>query len=397
MSGKIKIGVFGGRRGLALLRAAQAHPECEVVAVCDMYEPFLNDCKKFAESRNLNIACYKDFESFFQHDSDAIVLANYANEHAPYAIRSLKSGRHVLSELMPVQTMAEAVALVEAVEQSGKVYGFAENCCYMKPAMEMKKYYREGMLGDFLHGEGEYIHNCIPIWENLTRNDPNHWRNRMYSTFYCTHSLGPLLTITGTRPVRVVGFENYNAAYLNENQCMMAASGMLAIQMSNGATVKNVNGFLKREPPLHWYSLYGTKGFMESSRIGDENKIHIQFDDHQLTKNVLSYIPDETIKNESGHGGADYYAVHYFLQSILGREEGKEMIDVYTALDMFLPGLLGYRSILEGNIPYDIPNFRNKTESVNLREIYRNDHMCTDPKAANGQIIPVNSGRCCNK
>ncbi len=392
MSERIKIGVFGGRRGLALLKAAQAHPECVVTAVCDMYEPFLNDCKKYAESKNLDIKCFKDFESFFQEDMDAVILANYANEHAPYAIRCLHAGRHVLSELLPVQTMAEAVALVEAVENSGKVYGFAENCCYMKHAMEMKKYYRQGMLGEFLHGEGEYIHNCIPIWENLTRNDPNHWRNRMYSTFYCTHSLGPMLTITGTRPVRVVGFENFNAAYLNESQCMQAASGMLAIQMSNGATVKNVNGFLKREPPLHWYSLYGTKGFMENARLGDENRIHIQFDDDESTKEVKSYIPEETIQNESGHGGADYYAVHYFLQSILGKEEGKEMIDVYTALDMFLPGLLGYRSILNGNIPYDIPDFRDKEKSAADREKYRYDHACTDPKVAKDQLLPVNSG-----
>jgi predicted dehydrogenase len=391
MSEKIKIGVFGGRRGLSLLAAAQAHPECVVTAVCDMWEPFLEDCRKFAEAKNMKISLHKDFESFFQEDMDAVILANYANEHAPYAIRCLNSGRHVLSELLPVQTIAEAVALVEAVEKSGKVYGFAENCCYMRHAMEMKKYYRQGMLGEFLHGEGEYVHNCMPIWERLTRNDPNHWRNRMYSTFYCTHSLGPILTITGTRPVRVVGFENFNPGYLKEGNCMMAVSGMLAIQMDNGATVKNLNGFLKREPAIHWYTLYGTKGFMENARIGDENRIYIQFDDDESTKEIKTYIPEQTIQNETGHGGADYYAVHYFLQRILGTEDGKEMIDVYTALDMFLPGLLGYRSILNGNIPYEIPDFRDKEKSAALREKYRNDHACTDPKVAKDQLLPVNS------
>jgi len=34
----------------------------------------------------------------------------------------------------------------------------------------------------------------------------DHWRNHEYPNFYCTHSIGPMLTITGHRPVQVVGF-----------------------------------------------------------------------------------------------------------------------------------------------------------------------------------------------
>ncbi len=32
---------------------------------------------------------------------DAVVLANYAHEHAPFAIRCLNEGKHVLSEVLP--------------------------------------------------------------------------------------------------------------------------------------------------------------------------------------------------------------------------------------------------------------------------------------------------------
>ena len=58
---------------------------------------------------------------------DAVILANFANEHAPYAIRLLNSGRHVASEVLAVKDMAEAVALTVAVEQSGEVYAYLEN------------------------------------------------------------------------------------------------------------------------------------------------------------------------------------------------------------------------------------------------------------------------------
>ena len=55
---------------------------------------------------------------------DAVVLANYANEHAPFAIKAMKKGLHVFSEVLPVQNMKEAVELVEVF--CGRVN---ENAC----------------------------------------------------------------------------------------------------------------------------------------------------------------------------------------------------------------------------------------------------------------------------
>ena len=52
---------------------------------------------------------------------------------------------------------------------------------------------------------------------------------------------------------------------------------------------------------------------------------------------------------------------------------------------MFLPGMFAYRSILDGGIPKDIPNLRNKEE----RDIWRNDTACTDPKVAGDMLLPT--------
>lgn len=76
----------------------------------------------------------------------------------------------------------------------------------MNAPHEMRLKYQAGELGEFEYGEGEYLHNCEPGWHKLTRGDRNHWRNRMSAFFYCTHSVGPLLHITGMRPIRVTGF-----------------------------------------------------------------------------------------------------------------------------------------------------------------------------------------------
>ena len=52
---------------------------------------------------------------------------------------------------------------------------------------------------------------------------------------------------------------------------------------------------------------------------------------------------------------------------------------------MFLPGLFAYRSILNGGIPMEIPNLRDKA----VRDLYRTDTACTDPAVAGDQLIPV--------
>ena len=212
---KLKIGVFGAGRGMTMVRQLLGNPDAEFVAVCDMYQPSLDRCRKEAEEAGLDkVAYYTDFEDFYNHDMDAVVLANYANEHAPFGIRLLDSGRHIMTECLTCATMKEAVELIEAVERSGKVYTYAENYCYTPVRWEMRERYRRGDIGELMYAEGEYVHDCSSIWPQITYGERDHWRNQDYSTFYCTHSIGPILSMTGLRPVKVSGFETQNRPFM---------------------------------------------------------------------------------------------------------------------------------------------------------------------------------------
>lgn len=159
---KVKIGVLGAYRGSSMINYCKRADNAEVVAICDKTPEAIEAQKKEAEG--LNITFYDNFEDFIKHDMDAVVLANYANEHAPFAIKAMKCGKHVFSEVVPVQTMKEAVELIEAVEETGMLYAYGENYCYMSAPYEMKKLYRQDKIGEFEYGECEYIHNCESIW-----------------------------------------------------------------------------------------------------------------------------------------------------------------------------------------------------------------------------------------
>lgn len=66
----------------------------------------------------------------FASDIDAVVLASYCPDHAPQAVRALRAGKHVLSEVTAFHTVAQGVALARAVEETGLTYMMAENTCY---------------------------------------------------------------------------------------------------------------------------------------------------------------------------------------------------------------------------------------------------------------------------
>ena len=387
---KVKIGVIGGGRGKSMIRYGREASNAELVAICDFRDDVLERMKK--ECGEDGISYYSDYDAFLKHDMDAVILANYANQHAPFAIKAMKAGKHVFSEVLPVQTLKEAVELIETVEETGKIYAYGENYCYMAAPYEMRKLYRQGLIGEFEYGEGEYVHNCESIWPEITYGEPDHWRNNMYATFYCTHSIGPMIHITGLRPVKVTGFEGPKTERKVRVGSKSGSFGMELIELENGGIFKSIHGDLYVDSI--WYSLYGAKGNMESARESAQNgafdRIYIHADEYSGgydTTKKDTYLPtraqDEQAKS-FGHGTSDFYTMYNFVRKIQGDPDA-DIIDVYEALDMFLPGLFAYRSILNGGIPMEIPNLRNKA----VRDLYRNDTACTDPSVAGDQLIPV--------
>ena len=387
---KVKIGVIGGGRGKSMIRYGREASNAELVAICDFRDDVLERMKK--ECGENGISYYSDYDEFLKHDMDAVVLANYANQHAPFAIKAMRAGKHVFSEVLPVQTLKEAVELSEMVEETGKIYAYGENYCFMSAPYEMRKLYRQGLIGEFEYGEGEYVHNCEPIWPEITYGEPDHWRNNMYATFYCTHSIGPMIHITGLRPVRVTGFEGPKTERKLRVGSKSGSFGMELIELENGGIFKSIHGDLYVDSI--WYSIYGSKGNMESARESAQNgaydRIYIHADEYSGGYNTTkkdTYLPvraqDEQAKS-FGHGTSDFYTMYNFVRKIQGDPDA-DIIDVYEALDMFLPGLFAYRSVLNGGIPMEIPNLRDKA----VRDLYRDDIACTDPSVAGDQLIPV--------
>ena len=177
---------------------------------------------------------------------------------------------------------------------------------------------------------------CI---RDSTYGERDHWRNNMYSTFYCTHSLGPMIHMTGLRPVSVTGFEGTK----NERNLRTGAKGgqfgIEMVTLENGGLIKSIHGGLYENSI--WYSVYGSKGRMECPRedadAGHVHRLYVRSDEVSgaYQETFENYTPErdqDRVGGDFGHGGSDFYCMYHFVEKIQGNPEA-DVIGVYEALD----------------------------------------------------------------
>lgn len=381
---QIKFGIFGLGRGSSFYDSIIAN-NGDLVAVCDFDEnKFASAKEKFSD-----VTTYTDFDEFINHEGlEAVFLCNYFHEHAEYAIKALEKNIHVLSECTSNISMGDGVALVRAAEKSDAYYMIAENYPFMKFNQEMRRVYRSGVLGKVLFAEGEYNHPILNQ-KDIKKYCPNskHWRYHIPRIYYITHSLGPLMYITGAVPKRVTAMPIF--APLNEENgggslyWRLPDRSAVVTCLNDDDSVFRVTGWSHFGGHANTYRVAGELGQIENIR-GEDNKVVLSFNEEhtpegmeRVSKYDADFSPEDKEDAENaGHGGGDYFIIREFFNSI--RENRKPMFDEYFATTMASVAILGHRSALEYGVPYDIPDFHKEEDRIR----YENDFLtpCYDSK-----------------
>ncbi|MBR6558346.1 MAG: Gfo/Idh/MocA family oxidoreductase [Clostridia bacterium] len=380
----IRVGIFGAGRG-ADLAHDQKEAGAKIVALCDFNE----NRREAARSRLIeakiadknDFAVYDDFDKFIEHDMDAVVLANYFHEHAPYAIKCLERGIHVFSECISNGTMAEGIELIRAFEKSNAVYFLAENYPQMCSNREIKRICEGGTLGKLLYAEGEYNHPVDPAdtdFQRWCRYFRHHWRNFNAQTYYITHSIGPIMAATGATPKRVTALPVYAPNYDDfANASYVGDASAIITTLNDDGSVFKFSACSKYGAHGVSYRVCGTKGQIENVR-GTE-KVMLRYNDWNIPEGkeeINFYEPswddsDEDKIIRSGHGGADYLTARMFHDCIRSGKQPAHPFNIYAAINMSSVAILGFRSMLERGVPYDIPDLRNEEE----RTKWENDRL----------------------
>jgi len=381
MAGKtIRVGVIGVGRGQSFMQGAR-HSGMELVAICDLWKERLREV-----GRRYGVATYTDYDRFLEHDLDAVVLANYCHDHAPFAIKALNAGHHVMSECIAARTMGQCVDLVEAVERTGRIYMFAENYPYMLGCQELRRIYRAGEIGEVRYAEGEYNHPGEESWRLSISPGVNHWRNWLPPTYYVTHALAPLMVATDTLPVSV------NALSIAEERTQAPQTvkisdvgSVILCRMDNGAVFR-IWGLMMSSIHRVRYEVHGDRGL--ASTGGGEVRVHHEswmrkageLRDHSYTPDWPEY---GALAEKAGHGGGDFWTNFHFANAI--RSGVQPYLNVYRATAMAAVSILGWKSCLQEGQNLAIPDFRKKA----ARNAWRGDNWSPFPEDAGPGQPPV--------
>ena len=386
---RIRLGIWGLGRGLSFVKACRAL-NLDVVAGCD----FAGHLRQRFRQGVPDALVTDDADEFLDSDIDAVLVATYCNTHAADAIRCLEAGKHVLSEVTAFHTMAEGAALVETVERTGLVYNLAENYPFSKGNLYLAARWNEGLFGDLMYAECEYVHEIRRLCYTCPDGAPvqpgwtvHHWRSWQSFHYYCTHSLGPVMHITNLRPVRVVSLPGKAKlpGYLGaDGMDSMGGIAPSLVAMSNGGLVRNLMGATTSDAGL--MRLWGTRGAAEQSPAG----LFLHLGSATIAPK-LRVEPNWPQLGEwadrMGHGGGDFWVLYEFARHVLGGEPA--FFDVYRAADCTIPGILAMRSAVENGRAYDVPSLRSKQD----RDLWRDDNWAQKPYDVLGGVFPAGADR----
>jgi predicted dehydrogenase len=351
-----RVGVVGLRRGLGPARIFGLMPDCQVVAGCDIDATALERFGTHFPRAHLCIS----YDELLALGVDILFVASPAPLHCQHTVAALEAGCHVLQEVTLASTLEECRQILAAVQTHPRQkFMLAENCCYWAHILSWQQMWQQGLFGNFMYAEAEYIHDTRHLLRQ-PGGSPT-WRATMPPIHYCTHSLGPLLKVTGERCVTACGMQVSRA---HDAKSARPDMEVAIFQTARGGMIKVLCAFgIVRKPMFHYYSIYGTAGTLETSRppvTPLQTNAYLASIPHLRNMIEIPITQDVTdapaAATQGGHGTAEYSMIADFLACI--RHDTPPPIDIYAALDMALPGLCAHESAQNGGQPVPIPDWR---------------------------------------
>ena len=386
---QLKIGVFGLWRGGSFLSIINSLDNAVVTAVCDKDEDKVAVALKICPDA---VVC-ADFDALLDSGIEAVLLCNYFHQHASYAIAAMKRGIHVFSECTAGATMKECVELCECVEETGCKYMLAENYPFSAALLEAKRLTDEDCFGRILYAEGEYNHTGPREMLRHLTPFPHHWRGWLPRTYYVTHSLGPLMHITGQMPIQVSAFavhsdvlEQYDDFRHNYDAFAMMSC------MTDGGALFRFTG-CAHMGSHSGYRIVGEKGSCETGRSlgGNLNVVyHDWLKPEGKPENEIyapAWVANGELAEKAGHGGGDFWTLFNFVNCVLNDEP--VFFDVYRGCCMSAVAILGWRSCMENGKVYPIPDFKDKAQ----RDLWRDDDLTPFPDESGNVTLPCATGK----
>src|SRR5438874_10785584 len=158
---RVRLGVIGvGNRGDQLLDALLVHKDCEIAALCDVYEPYLAAAQKKSGGK---ATLYHDFRKLIdQKDIDAVVVATPDHWHALQFVAACRAGKDVYVEKPLSLTIAEGQKMVAVATETKRITQVGlhrRSSAHIQEAVEL---IRGGAIGKVTVAKSYHLRNEFP-------------------------------------------------------------------------------------------------------------------------------------------------------------------------------------------------------------------------------------------
>ena len=372
---KIRIALAGLGFGAEFIPIYQAHPNAEIVAICQR-----NPEKLKAIGDRYKIAKrYTDFDALLKDpEVDAIHINTPIPDHGRQSIAALKAGKHVACTVPMATSIAECEEIVKLVKATGLSYMMMETVVYAREFLYVKELYDNGELGRLQFLQASHQQD-MEGW-------PGYWPG-LPPMYYATHCVGPILGLMGSQAEYVSCFgsgtiaEDMHACYGSPFAIETCHIKMKDSDLS-AHVVRSLFDVARQYRES--FEVYGTKQSVEWPLIEhDPLVIHTaKLPEPEIPAEVTCpdfahYLPEEiqafttggvyggdgkedhlSFTQGGGHGGSHPHLVHRFVEML------KTGSDAYPnaveSANITCTGILAHASALKGGEIIALPEWTHR-------------------------------------
>jgi predicted dehydrogenase len=177
---KIRMGFIGvGNRGSQLLQIFMDQPDCEVAALCDVYEPYVLRDRSKVDSRYLEdrpmqipqmgepfqnkVERYSDYKKLLGNkDIDGVCIATPDHWHALMTVDAIRAGKDVYVEKPLSKTIKEGREMVNVGRNSKQIITVGLNRRGAPTFQKLAKEIPNGKIGKVTFTSAGYVSNMFP-------------------------------------------------------------------------------------------------------------------------------------------------------------------------------------------------------------------------------------------
>ena len=375
MSRKVRVAIVGLGFGAEFIPIYQAHPDAELVAVCQR-----NAEKAEATAKTFGIdKVYTDFDLLLQdEDIDAVHINTPIPNHGEQSIAALKAGKHVACTVPMATSVEECEQIVALVKKTGLKYMMMETVLYAREFLFMKELYDQGKLGKIQFLKASHQQD-MDGW-------PNYWPG-LPPMHYATHCVGPVLglgrheaeTVScfGSGTIRDELQGHYNSPFAVESCHIKFKDSDLSAQVYRSLfdTARQYRESIEvygSKQSVEWPLIEHQKLVVHTAKKAEKDipqevtcpdfaKLLPQEIQHFTGQGVYDGDSNEHLSftQGAGHGGSHPHLVHQFVSML------KSSVDAYPnaieSANITCVGILAHESALKGGEKIDLPAFTLKS------------------------------------